>query len=232
MNRFLLCFAAGASLALTAASAPAQTIYSFETGTATSPDGFAPNGGGITIGQVTGAGVTDGTNAMSVGVVGGATFVGALTGTVPASLNAPLANESISFDFELPTAYAGTFAVAGITVFGASQPDFPGGQQFGLQAQFTPLVHFEGQPGATELTGTIDLTGGTNPLTFDTNQDYNQIFGSGPNQLIPTGFEFFFNKSNDAPLSVIIDNVRFAPEPASLSLLGFGALAMLRRRRS
>jgi hypothetical protein len=51
----------------------------------------------------------------------------------------------------------------------------------------------------------IDLSSATHPMTFATNQSFNQIFGtvgSGPNDMIPTGFQFFFNKSGDAPLTV------------------------------
>jgi hypothetical protein len=82
----------------------------------------------------------------------------------------------------------------------------------------------------------IDLTSATHPTTFATGQSFNQIFGtvgSGPDDIIPTGFQLFFNKSNDAPLTVYIDNVRtVVPEPATGLLLGLSALglAMVRRR--
>jgi hypothetical protein len=76
-------------------------------------------------------------------------------------------------------------------------------------------------------------------LTFATNQSFNQIFGtvgSGPNDLIPTGVQLFFNKSNDAPLTVYIDKVRVVnsvPEPATCGLMAFGAVAFgaIGRRR-
>ena len=84
----------------------------------------------------------------------------------------------------------------------------------------------------------IDLTSATNPLTFATSQTFNQIFGtvgSGPNDVIPTGVQLFFNKSNDAPLVAYIDNIRLSvPEPATFGLMGMGAVvlgAIGRRRR-
>ena len=46
--------AALAAATLGATSAQVQTLlYGMETGTATSPDGFGPNGGGITVSQDT-----------------------------------------------------------------------------------------------------------------------------------------------------------------------------------
>ena len=52
----------------------------------------------------------------------------------------------------------------------------------------------------------------TDPLTFET-KTFNQIFGtlgSGPDDIIPTSFELYFNKSNDNfALTVYIDNIRF-----------------------
>src|SRR5262249_7309432 len=49
--------------------------------------------------------------------------------------------------------------------------------------------------------------------TFET-KTFNQIFGtlgSGPNDIIPTGFELYFNKTGATgfPLTVYIDNIRF-----------------------
>src|SRR6476646_2347777 len=59
------------------AGANPNLAYSFETGL----QGFAPNGGGTTITQDT-IGATEGANSMKVAIVGGATFVGALTGSL------------------------------------------------------------------------------------------------------------------------------------------------------
>jgi hypothetical protein len=177
---------------------------------------------------------------MKVSVVAGATFVGALTSVVHPSIGDPPGLDYILADFNLPTAYAGTgFQLVGITVFGASQPDYPGGQQFGLQAQFADFEHLGNKAAGQYNDIRFDLTSATHPLTFETGKSFNEIFGtvgSGPNDLIPTGFEFFFNKSNDAPLTVYVDNVRAGqvPEPASI-LFGGGALlggALLCRRRS
>jgi hypothetical protein len=53
-----------------------------------------------------------------------------------------------------------------------------------------------------------------------------------------SGFEFFINKSNDAPTTMYFDNVRVVtttvPEPATCTLIGLGmfALTMIGRRRN
>lgn len=104
----------------------------------------------------------------------------------------------------------------GVTIFGVTQPDFPGGQQ-AVQAQIAQLAEDEFpignlEPG-TYRNARIDLDKLTNPLTFET-QTFDQIFGavgSGPDDIIPTGFQFYFNKSSGAafPLTVYVDNVRF-----------------------
>lgn len=52
--------------------------------------------------------------------------------------------------------------------------------------------------------------------------------------MIPTGFQFFFSKSTDAPVTVYIDNVRtIVPEPATglMLCLGMIAVGLPRRRR-
>jgi hypothetical protein len=235
MRKDLLCVAAAVAIVACASSAWAADtlIYGFE------PDaqGFAANGGGVTVAQDT-FGATEGTHSLKYSVVGGATFVGALTGNVPAILNNPPGVDHVTFDMTIGPndAFTGAFDVLGITIFGASQPG--PSQQFGLQAQFAPLVHIEGLTPGT-YTETIPLTGATNQVDFSTNQTFNQIFGSGANQQIPTGFEFFLNKSNDAASTVYIDNVRIGgaavPEPASCALLAIGAVGAVlgfRRRRS
>ena len=86
----------------------------------------------------------------------------------------------------------------------------------------------------------IDLSSATHPLTFAAGQSFNEIFGtvgSGPNDVIPTGFQLFFNQSGGldaAPVIVYIDNVRtIVPEPTSVVLIGVGAIMLslgVRRR--
>jgi hypothetical protein len=207
----------------------ATLLYSFES--APPPDGFGPNGGGVTVTQDT-IGATDGTHSLKIAVVQGASFVGALTGNVAAGLTPPISPEEVDFDYTLTSAFGGAFAVLGITMFGSNAPL----GQFGLQAQFAPLVHLEGQAPGT-YHGSIALTGATNPLDFTANESYNQIFTSGTpaaNQLNPSGFEFFLNKSTDAPATVYIDNVTLGPvpEPTSLAVIGAGTTLLgLRRRR-
>lgn len=202
------------------AQAQAQ-IYSFEGGL----EGMAPNGGGVSVTSDT-IGATSGSNSMKVAVVTGATFVGALDQTPPALVNNPPGAEYLTFDMTLQEPFTGGFAVIGVTMFGASQPDFPGGQLFGLQAQFADFEHIGGKaPGTYNVR--IDLSSATNQVDFSSGQTFNQIFGSGPNQQIPTGFQLFVNKSNDQPVSIFIDNVRIAvPEPATGMLLGLGASAI------
>lgn len=236
MRKAFVAVAMVAALSL-AATAKAQLAYSFES-PAVNPDGFGPNGGGVTVTQDT-IGATNGTHSMKVSVVQGATFVGALTGNVSPLIGDPPGVIAISADVTIGPndAFTGAFDLIGVTIFGASQPDYPGGQQFGLQAQFADFKHLDGKgPGTYTLTFALDSA--THPLTFATGQSFNQIFGtvgSGPNDVIPTGVQFFINKSNDAATTVYIDNVRvIVPEPASMGLFGMGAVVfgfVGRRRR-
>ena len=211
------------------------TIYSFES-PSVNPDGFGPNGGGVTISQDT-IGATAGANSLKVSIVPGATFVGALTGNLDPAIGNPPGVDHILFDLTIAAGqeFTGGFGVVGVTIFGASQPDFPGGQQFGLQTQFSDLEHIEGKAAGTYNDIQIDLDSATNPLTFATGQSFDQIFGSGANQLIPTGFEFFFNKSNDQGMTVYIDNVRAyaspVPEPTTFGLLGLGTAMIVAMRK-
>jgi hypothetical protein len=222
----------------TSSTRAATTLaYSFEA-PPTNPDGFGPNGGGVTVTQDT-IGATEATHSLKTSVVTGATFVGALTGVVHPSIGDPPGLDYILFDMTLTAPFPGSFALVGVTIFGASQPDYPGGQQFGLQAQFADFEQIGGKAAGTYNDIRIDLTSATHPLTFETNKSFNEIFGvvgSGQNDVIPTGFQLFFNKSSDQPLTVYIDNVRAGqvPEPASMLVFGGGLIGglLLRRRRS
>jgi hypothetical protein len=119
------------------------TVYSFEA-PPVNPDGFGPNGGGVAVTQDT-IGTTDGLHSMKVSVVGGATFVGALTGVVHPAIGDPPGVDSLLFDMTVNQgdAFPGGFALVGVTIFGASQPG--PGQQFGLQAQFADFEHIDGK---------------------------------------------------------------------------------------
>jgi hypothetical protein len=228
MKRFLLVLFALA-LMVAAPSARAQLLYSFESTDAAGPtDGFANNGGGITVSQDT-IGATVGTNSMKNVTVAGATFTGALTSNVPAPLNDPSIG-SINVDLTIPSGgqFAGAFADIGITIFGAEFP--PSGETFGNQFQVDPSSerNVAVAPGTTTLN--IPLIG-TDPATFNLHQTYAQVLANG---FIPTGFEFFYSKSNDAPLTVYLDNVTAVavPEPTTLGLIGVGSVLLMRRRRA
>ncbi len=192
--------------------ANAQTlVYSFEF----DEEGFSPNGGGITLAQDT-IGATEGEHSLKISVVGGATFVGALTQFLPPEIGDPPGMTYVLFDLTIDEAFAGSYSVVGVTMFGSSQPDYPGGQQFGLQAQFFNESRIDILAPGTYHNLRIGLELATHPLTFEPGS-FNDIFGtigSGENDVIPGGFQFFINKSNDAPLDMYIDNVRVGSAPS------------------
>lgn len=195
----------------TIVKAQGTLAYSFEEGL----QGFGPNGAGITVTQDT-IGATDGTQSIKVDIVQGATFVGALTDEldseifgVPPGLDLVIADLTITEEF--PSDPPG-FVDAGVTVFGVSQPDFPGGQ-IDVQAQF---LNSQVSLGALEV-GTHQLVFELNnifhPLTFAADSSFNDIFGtegSGPNDVIPTGFQIYINKSTTSTWTGYFDNIRFA----------------------
>ncbi len=197
-----------AVLPTVAAQGP-QLAYSFEDGL----DGFVPNGGGITVTQDS-IGATEGTSSLKVDIVQPATFVGALAEEFdPEIIGNPPGIDYFLMDLTVTEAFAGTFANLGVAAFGVSQPDYPGGQQTGLQVQFIdnemPLGDLEV---GTHLNFRMDLTDGNfHPLTFAFPVAFNDVFGelgSGPDDLILTGFQFYINKSADAPITVYLDNIR------------------------
>jgi hypothetical protein len=197
----------------TAARAQLVLAYSFEADT----DGFLPNGGGVTVTQDT-IGATEGTGSLKIDIVAGATFVGALTQVLAPEIADPPGLDKVVFDLTITDAVPdGAFVHAGITIFGATQPDFPGGQQFGLQAQFQASEFtVEGLAPGTYLVEMPLNDALTHPLTFETHKSFNDIFGengSGVNDLIPAGFQIYINKSNTAPWTGYVDNIRLMPTP-------------------
>lgn len=229
MRHSLVLAAVVAAMSVGAASANAGTLlYSFETvanGDPNGPlDGFSNNGGGITVTQDT-IGATVGSNSMENSSVSGATFTGALTSDVPAALDNP-ATDAISFDLTVAPGqqFAGAFADIGITIYGI----LPGpsyGNPFNVDTSSYQNVDLA--PGTYSMT--IPLIG-TDPNSFALHQPYSEVLGDS---FVPSGFEFFYSKSNDAPLNVYIDNVQAVavPEPASLGVGAIGGLMMLARRR-
>jgi hypothetical protein len=208
--------------------------YSFETGL----DGYAPNGGGITVTQDT-IGATQGTQSMKVAVVAGATFVGAATTTLDtttlgntAIVGDPPGLDHVTFDLTVtqrfgkrinplaPDPFSG-FVSIGVTVFGVNQAGQPRDAQidYNLGKEFSAGSL---EPG-TYPNVRIDLDKMINPDTFEDNS-FNEIFGtqgSSPTDIIPTGFQLYFNKSGnssdyDHSLTLYIDNVRFGTGPAGV----------------
>ena len=214
------------ALAFSASKANAQLAYSFETGTPASPDGFGPNGGGSYTQDIIGA--TQGLHSMKVDLAAGDTFVGGLTANINpapggASIFDPPGVDYILFDLtilpgqEFPQ--GGGFSVMGVTIFGCTQ-----GGSCGNQAQFNDIEHLDGKAAGLYTNLRIDLNSAAN---FLPGQSFNQIFGASGSgsPLIPTHFQFFFNKSA-VPETFYIDNVRVGqvPEPATFGLIAMGAV--------
>ncbi len=179
--------------------------------------GFGPNGGGVTIDLDT-IGATEGEGSMKMSIVQGATFVGAITGSLTPEFGDPPGLEVIVFDLTITETFpnnTGDFVDAGITVFGASQPDYPGGQLQGISAQFlgnqVPLGELP--VGTHEII--MPLTSATHPLTF-VNGSFNDIFGTfgtGVDDVIPTGFQIYINKTTTAAWTGYFDNIRIGTLP-------------------
>jgi hypothetical protein len=181
-------------------------VYTFEGDT----EGFGPNGLDIDVTPDT-IGATEGTGSLKLDIGQNATFVGALSTLLPPAIGDPPGVDFVLFDVTIPTAFpeAG-FVNAGITIFGYTQPDYPTGQQVGLQAQFllNEVALGDLAPGTYPVR--MNLTGGLHPLT---NQiaSFNDIFGtvgSGEKDLIPSGFQIYINKSTQATWVGYIDNIR------------------------
>jgi len=193
-----------------AACAQGTLAYSFESDL----EGFGPNGGGVTLTQDT-IGATEGAGSMKFDIVQGATFVGALTTLLTPEIGDPPGLDAVIFDLTLTAPFPEEgFVNAGITVFGHSLND-PGGAQFGLQAQFLGNEFPVGDLPAGTHEVRMELTSATHPLTFVIGS-FNDIFGvvgSGPNDLVPSGFQIYINKSTQAPWTGYIDNIRLVTTP-------------------
>lgn len=230
MRASILTVAAAAALMFGSVSAKASgLLYSFENGdTPNSLDGFANNGGGISVTQDT-IGATLGSNSMRNSSVAGATFTGALTSTVPANLTP--GTTDITFDMTINDGetFTGAYADVGITIFGAigSGASETYGNQYQVDASSERNIALA--PGTYSID--IPLVG-TSPVDFSLHQPYSTVVGQG---FIPTGVEFFYSKSSDSAATVYIDNVQAVtvPEPASIGLVGaLAAFALGRKRRS
>jgi hypothetical protein len=182
-------------------SLDAQTlVYSFETGL----EGFGPNGSPPPVLSQSTTGATHGSNAMRVDLEAGATFVGALDAVdLPAALGNPPGLESVLFDLTITELFPANFANISVTVFGRTKSEPP---SF-VQAEFFAFVHADDRPPGTYPDLQIDLDEAVHPVTFQI-ESFNEIFGEDPTDLVPTGFQFSFNKST-VPYTMYIDNVRF-----------------------
>ncbi len=192
--------------------------YSFE------PDleGFGPNGPGTTVTQDT-IGATEGTHSMKVDIVSGATFVGSVTPNLIAGVfGDPPGLDHVTFDLTLPVAFGpedGTgFAVIGVTVFGQTQEGLEANTQIDFN---TRELNIGSLDAGTYLNQRIELDAMVHPVTFEI-LPFNDIFGtqgSSPDDIVPTGFQFYFNKTGSCcvtgphVLTLYIDNIRFGTDP-------------------
>jgi hypothetical protein len=210
--------------------------FSYETG-ADGLDGFAPNGA-ITLTQDT-IGATLGTHSMKVAIDAGETFVGAQTNTLDtttigntAIIGDPPGLDHVTFDLTVTQQFGkrinplasdpfSGFVSIGVTIFGTDQA---GNEVDGQIAYFDNKEFKAGAltPG-TYHDCRIDLDEIIDPRVLAV-KSFNDLYGtqgSSPTDLIPTGFEFYFNKSGassdyDHSLTLYIDNVRFGTGPAGV----------------
>jgi hypothetical protein len=234
MRNWIVCIATAVAMLVCVGGAQAQTTlaYSFEViapgGGPPGPDGFFGLGAAVT--QEPTIGVTHLENSMKYDVAASPGFVGARTELAPVALNNPPGVSHVLLDLFLPTAYAGTFADMGVTVFGH---DVDNGV-FGIQSQFTDTVSIAALTPGQHLDLRINLDS-----EFFSGESFNEIFGDDvSDQDVASAFQFYISKNGGAqgsPLTVYIDNVRLVvPEPATFGMLGVGAvvLGVVRRRRS
>jgi hypothetical protein len=192
-------------------------VYSFESGI----EGFTNNGLGTTVSLDT-IGATEGTQSMKVAITGG-TFVGAVTEQLHPAIGDPPGLDHVLFDLTFTQPFPeGAFAVVGIMVFGVDQNGFDVQLQTGPSLDNEELEwHIDGRAPGTYTDIRMDMTQFLHPVTFDFPATFNDIVGtqgSGPNDMIPTGFQLYFNKSGGLAnsLTVYIDNIRVGMTPDGL----------------
>jgi hypothetical protein len=222
----LIATAAATAVALIGAGQTrAAPVYSFEVlynnlgqpdPSGTRPDDFHVNGGDTTITQDT-IGATDATHSMKFAQGPAATFTGAITEVIPPVLNAPT-TYGVSFDLTVPAggALASGFARIGISEFG-SENDSPDPEH--------PIIDQIQTPGFAEQN--INLAAGNtykitipfialfNPRTFELYVPFASNFGTTPDKLTATSWEFYINKSPAVSYAVYIDNVNVVTTPIS-----------------
>jgi hypothetical protein len=141
-------------------------------------------------------------------------YAGALAGNLdPNIIGDPPGVVSLTFDLTIPTQFPLESYVDIFVVF------------FGIdQDGIAQEVSFQGD--VTNRVGIGDFAPGTYPIRMEFNEafhpidfenfeprSFNEIFGvqgSGPIDIIPTGFQITINKSTTAPWVGYIDNVRFS----------------------
>jgi hypothetical protein len=150
---------------------------------------------------------------MKVALIGfGNTFVGALTQTINptpsgAVIGDPPGIDHVIFDVTVTEEFVGTFANMGVTVFGCTQTGACGQQQQYIDEENVDL------PIGTHRDLRIDLT-----ASHQTGESFNDAFGEqgSDSTLIPTHFQFFFNKPATSNLTLYIDNVRVGMSAAAV----------------
>jgi hypothetical protein len=190
--------------------AQAILAYSYETDQ-NGPDGVQPNGGGVYTQDTIGA--TDGTHSLKVSLLGlGNTFVGALTPVINptptgAVIGDPPGLDHVLFDVTVTEEFIGNFANMGVTVFGCTQAGVCGQQQQYFDEENVDL------PIGTHRDLRIDLTS-----SHQTGESFNEAFGEqgSGSSLVPTHFQFYFNKPATSDLTLYLDNVRVGMSVAGL----------------
>jgi hypothetical protein len=184
-----------------AVPAQATLLYSFETGT----DGFADVTSGVTLTQST-IGATEGVSSLAVSYPG---FNWLETPSSQALADALTGNQIVLFDVTYtPESNVGTWA--------------------------SYLISFnDGAHGWRQMGSSIPAAS-TAPGTYTITLDATNL--AAPDYVSGGWFKMSIGMSSDTPsgnATIYFDNIRTAPvpEPATITALALGAIALIRRRR-